>query len=233
MFSIIIMCTFAEVMNLKKNIFAIMVAAFMPMSMSAQTANTLQKDTKTTISEVVATAKDKAQVSGEAIIKTAMRYIGVPYRIGTSSPKSFDCSGFTSYVYKNHGISLLRASRDQYTQGEKVAKSDLRIGDLVFFTGRSKNGTVGHVGIVTEVDKDKNSFKFVHARTRGVGVDDSKTAYYSSRYVGARRVLPAEETAAQEDAVVTTTKEQTSPKMEYNTYVMGQQSREILSKVKL
>lgn len=203
----------------------------MPMSMGAQTSNTLQKDTKATISDVVAAAKEKANVSGEAIIKTAMQYIGVPYRRGTSSPKSFDCSGFTSYVYKNHGISLSRASRAQYTQGEKVAKSDLRIGDLVFFTGRSNNGVVGHVGIVTEVDKEKNSFKFVHARSHGVGVDDSKQAYYSARYVGARRVLSSEEQSSQSEANVEKKEQPASKKMEYNTYIMGGQ--EVLNKIKL
>lgn len=216
-------------MNLKKNIIAILFVAAMPLSVSAQTTNTLQKDTKATIGDVVASAKEKATVSGEAIIKTAMQYIGVPYRHGTSSPKSFDCSGFTSYVYKNHGISLSRASRAQYTQGEKVAKSDLRIGDLVFFTGRSNNGVVGHVGIVTEVDKEKNSFKFVHARSRGVGVDDSKMAYYSARYVGARRVLSDAEQNAKEE---TSVKEE-APQMQYNTYVMGAQSQEVLNKIKL
>lgn len=218
-------------MNLKKNIIAIMVAVAMPMGVTAQTANTLQKDTKATISDVVASAKEKAQVSGEAIIKTAMQYIGVPYRRGTSSPKSFDCSGFTSYVYKNHGISLSRASRSQYTEGKKVAKGDLRIGDLVFFTGRSNNGVVGHVGIVTEVDKEKNSFKFVHARSHGVGVDDSKMAYYNSRYVGARRVLSDTEQKAMEEGAAT--KEQVSPQMQYNTYIMGTQSQEVISKIKL
>lgn len=219
-------------MKMKKILFATLVSVVMPLGMSAQTTNTLQKDTKATISEVVAAAKEKANVSGEAIIKTAMQYIGVPYRHGTSSPKSFDCSGFTSYVYKNHGISLSRASRTQYTQGEKVAKSDLRIGDLVFFTGRSINGVVGHVGIVTEVDKEKNSFKFVHARSRGVGVDDSKMAYYNARYVGARRVLSADEQTALEEGAAVETKDE-APKMKYNTYIMGDQSQEVLSKVKL
>lgn len=216
-------------MSLKKNLIAILVVVAMPLSVGAQTIDALQKDTKATISDVVATAKEKANVSGEAIIKTAMRYIGVPYRVGASSPKSFDCSGFTSYVYKNHGISLLRASRDQYTQGEKVAKSDLRIGDLVFFTGRSGKGGVGHVGIVTEVNKEKNTFKFVHARSHGVGVDDSKQAYYQSRYVGARRVLPAEDLAEEETVV----EKEKSSNMEYNTYIMGQKSQEVLSKIKL
>lgn len=144
-----------------------------------------------TSNEAIANADD---VSGETIVKTAMQYIGVPYRHGTSSPKSFDCSGFTSYVFKQYDINLSRSSRTQYTQGQVIKnKSDLRAGDLVFFQGRSGKGGVGHVGIVAEVHKDK-SFTFVHASTsKGITTEQSTTAYYSQRYVGARRILTGEE----------------------------------------
>lgn len=134
--------------------------------------------------------ENSGNVSGETIVKTAMQYIGVPYRHGTSSPKSFDCSGFTSYVYRQFDITLSRCSSAQYAQGRIIRdKSQLRAGDLVFFQGRSGRGGVGHVGIVIETNPSDKSFKFVHARSRGVGIDDSKMAYYSSRYVGARRIL--------------------------------------------
>ncbi|MCQ2196636.1 MAG: C40 family peptidase [Bacteroidaceae bacterium] len=130
-------------------------------------------------------------VSGETIVKTAMQYIGVPYRHGTSSPKSFDCSGFTSFVYRQFDINLSRDSRAQYTQGQIIKnKSDLRAGDLVFFQGSSGRGGVGHVGIVTEVNPSDMTFKFVHASSKkGVTTEQSTTAYYNQRYVGARRVL--------------------------------------------
>ncbi len=130
-------------------------------------------------------------VSGETIVKTAMQYIGVPYRHGTSSPKSFDCSGFTSFVYRQFDINLSRDSRAQYTQGQIIkSKSDLRAGDLVFFQGSSGRGGVGHVGIVTEVNPSDMTFKFVHASSKkGVTTEQSTTAYYNQRYVGARRVL--------------------------------------------
>lgn len=130
-------------------------------------------------------------VSGEIIVKTAMQYLGVPYRSGKSSPKGFDCSGFTSYVYKQFSIALNRDSRSQYTQGTPIKKiADLRAGDLVFWKGSSKKGGIGHVGIVTEVSKTTGSFKFVHAATHGgIRVSDSREAYYLKRYVGARRIL--------------------------------------------
>ncbi len=137
-------------------------------------------------------------VSGEVIVKTAMQYLGVPYRSGNSSPKGFDCSGFTSYVYKQFSIALNRDSRSQYTQGTPIKQvADLRAGDLVFWRGSNKKGGIGHVGIVTEVSKTTGSFKFVHAATHGgIRVSDSREAYYVSRYVGARRILSDGEAAS-------------------------------------
>lgn len=125
----------------------------------------------------------------EELIASAKRYIGVPYRRGQSSPNGFDCSGFTSYVYKKLGIQLTRTSRSQYTEGRPVADvTQLRKGDLVFFGAR--RASVGHVGIVTDVNPDSRSFKFIHASTsQGIRVSSSNEAYYSRRYVGARRIL--------------------------------------------
>lgn len=127
---------------------------------------------------------------GEGIIQDALAYMGTRYRSGGSSPAGFDCSGFTSFIFKKNNVSLLRDSRSQYTQGTAIRNiSDLRAGDLVFFGGRSARG-IGHVGIVTSVSEDGRSFKFVHSSSsQGVTVTSSTDAYYSRRYVGARRVL--------------------------------------------
>lgn len=140
-------------------------------------------------------ASDDADVSGEIIVKTAMQYLGVPYRSGKSSPKGFDCSGFTSYVYKQFSITLNRDSRSQFNQGTPIKQiADLRAGDLVFWKGSNRKGGIGHVGIVTEVSKTTGSFKFVHAATHGgIRVSDSREAYYLSRYVGARRIISEED----------------------------------------
>ncbi len=127
---------------------------------------------------------------GEAIVRTALQYLGARYRRGHSGPKTFDCSGFTSYVFRSENILLTRSSRSQYTEGMPVASiSDLQKGDLVFFGGSASTRRVGHVGIVTEVDPTANKFKFVHAARTGVKVDDSNSAYYSRCYLGARRIL--------------------------------------------
>jgi len=133
-------------------------------------------------------------VSGEAVVKAAMKYIGRPYRHGMAGPNVFDCSGFTSFIYKQFDISLSRDSRTQYRQGVSVGRKDLRVGDLVFFTSPRSGRSVGHVGIVSKVESDGN-FYFVHAARRGV-IEDSYRAssYYYNRYLGARRVISDKDT---------------------------------------
>lgn len=124
------------------------------------------------------------------LLSEANSHLGKRYRSGAKGPKAFDCSGFSSYVFRQFGYSLGASSRDQYTQGESIEKENLRKGDLVFFTGRnSKSSRVGHVGIVISVDKEKGTFKFIHASTsQGIKID-SNDGYYSRRYIGARRVI--------------------------------------------
>jgi len=126
----------------------------------------------------------------QEILDYAFRFRGVPYRSGSSSPRGFDCSGFTSYVFKRFGVNLTRSSRGQYGEGVRVKRDDLQPGDLVFFNGRARGRGVGHVGIVTQVNDNDNSFKFIHAAcSKGITVSHSNEAYYRQRYVGARRVI--------------------------------------------
>lgn len=127
---------------------------------------------------------------GETVVQTALQYLGARYRSGMSGPSAFDCSGFTSYIYKKANVSILRSSRSQFTQGTPIARiSELRKGDLVFFGGRGNSRSVGHVGIVTEVDPSGENFSFVHAASGGVKVSDLSEPYYSRRYIGARRIV--------------------------------------------
>ena len=132
---------------------------------------------------------DSLSIKCSEVIETAMKYLGHRYCRGAAGPKVFDCSGFTSFIFKNFDISLSRDSRAQYTQGVSVERDDLRVGDLVFFTSPRSSRAVGHVGIVSKVEEDGN-FHFVHAARRGVVVDDFSTAtFYKGRYIGARRVI--------------------------------------------
>ena len=85
----------------------------------------------------------------ERIVRTARKYIGLPYRWGGDSvEEGFDCSGLTMTVYRLNGLNLPRSSRQQYRTGTPVPRSRLQPGDLVFFA-TSGRGTVSHVGIYT------------------------------------------------------------------------------------
>lgn len=144
-----------------------------------ETANTSTTNTKHS-------SVDKKRA---AVIATAKKYIGCSYKAATAGPKTFDCSGFTHFVYKQYGVELSRSSSAQYSQGVAVRKSNLKTGDLVFFKGsNAKNPKVGHVGIVVNADS-KGSFSFIHAALTGVRIDNIESDYYKTRYLGARRVL--------------------------------------------
>ncbi len=135
--------------------------------------------------------EEQAGITGDSIVETAFRYLGTRYRMGYQGPSAFDCSGFTSFVFAKGDITLTRTSRSQFNEGIAVDSiCNLRKGDLVFFGGRSATKSVGHVGIVTEVDSANNHFYFIHASCKkGVTVTNSSEPYYSLRYLGARRVL--------------------------------------------
>jgi len=126
----------------------------------------------------------------EDLLAYSKRYLGKPYRYAGKGPNAFDCSGFTSFVFKNFGYRLNSSSAGQDRQVPTVArKEELRAGDLVFFEGSRRNGRVGHVGIVTEI-APSGRFKFIHASTTsGVIVSSSSEPYYSARYLRGGRVL--------------------------------------------
>ena len=119
------------------------------------------------------------------IVKSAKRYIGVPYQWGgESSDTGFDCSGLTMVVYQLNGLDLPRSSRQQWKAGRPVRRGQLAKGDLVFFA--TKGGRrVSHVGIYTGGDK------FLHAPRRGrkITISSLSNTYYKTRYLGARSYL--------------------------------------------
>lgn len=127
----------------------------------------------------------------DQLLDYAKTFIGVPYRLGASGPELFDCSGFTSYVFREFGYNLPHNSVMQFRDSQPVESfSDLRKGDLVFFGARNNIRSIGHVGIVVDVDLDHGMFRFIHASTsNGVEIQRSTQPYFMMRYMGAGRVL--------------------------------------------
>ena len=124
--------------------------------------------------------------SASALISYAKKFLGKPYVWGAQGPNSFDCSGFTYYVFKNSAnITLPRTSKDQSTYGTTISKKNLKVGDLVFFdTSGSNSGNVSHVGIYI------GSNQFIHASSsKGKVVISDFNNYYTNAFVKAKRVL--------------------------------------------
>lgn len=121
---------------------------------------------------------------GSQILAEAQKYLGCPYAAGGASPSGFDCSGFVYYVLKQVGLSPYRTPDGQYQQGTAVAKSQLKTGDIVFFSSNSGR-SITHVGIYT------GNGQFIHApNSRSVvSYSDLTTGYWSDTYYGARRIV--------------------------------------------
>ena len=124
-----------------------------------------------------------ANYIGRRIVNTAHQYLGVPYVFGGNSPRTgLDCSAYVKLVYSQVGIELPRTADAQYTRGTPVSVTDLIPGDAVFFQTYAPGAS--HVGIYIG---DGN---FIHASSsRGVTVSSLSAAYYSSHYLGARRMI--------------------------------------------
>ena len=119
---------------------------------------------------------------GRRIISSAMQYIGVPYVFGGTSPYGFDCSGYVQYIFAQAGISLPRTADVQYEVGTPISTAELMPGDAVFFTTYTYGAS--HVGIYIG---DGN---FIHASSsRGVTISSLSSSYYSTHYIGARRMI--------------------------------------------
>lgn len=133
---------------------------------------------------VSAAGESITETTVEEIINDAHSFIGYPYSYGSAGPNAFDCSGLTSYIFKQQGVYLPRSSYDQGQYGTYVEKSNLIPGDLVFFSNRSDR-RINHVGVYI------GNNEFIHAATSGRGVvKDSLTEnYYINHYVTGRRVL--------------------------------------------
>lgn len=125
------------------------------------------------------------------MIAYAKKFMGTRYVRGGKSPKGFDCSGFTGYVFRQFGYNLNASSAAQATQGVQIKREEAEPGDLLFFTGRnSRSGRVGHVGIVIDNDAVTGEITFIHASvSSGISIDRVSAPYYAKRFLSVRRVL--------------------------------------------
>jgi cell wall-associated NlpC family hydrolase len=131
---------------------------------------------------------DEATRVLEAVVQTATRAMGTPYKWGGGGEGGFDCSGLIQYAYGEHGIPLPRRSVDQAKSGHPVERvvGALRPGDILTFSTRE--GPVTHVGLYVGGDQ------FIHSASNGVQLsrlsnDDPYGRWWWERWVGARRVL--------------------------------------------
>lgn len=127
-------------------------------------------------------SRDASSARVRRVVQTALRYTGVPYVFGGTTPNGFDCSGYTQFVFARSGIYLPRTADDQYMMGYSVSRSSLQPGDLVFFTTYTEGAS--HVGIYL------GNGEFISATSsQGVRVDSLYSNYWGARYIGAKRVL--------------------------------------------
>lgn len=151
-------------------------------TVSIETENTQTTNTATNTT----TASNSSVSKGQQVADYAKTFLGCKYVYGGASPtKGFDCSGLTMYVYKKFGINLSHSATAQSKVGTKVEKSDLQVGDLVFFSDYKTYTGIGHCGIYI------GNNQFVHASTEKTGVITSSltSGSYVKRYVTATRLF--------------------------------------------
>ena len=136
--------------------------------------------------ELLSDKKTEETSKGQEIVEYAKQYLGCPYVYGGSGDKSFDCSGFTMYVYKKFGYTLSHSAIAQSKVGTYVAKEDLQAGDLVFFLDYETMDGIGHCGIYI------GNGEFIHASSGSgycVKISNLLTGSYNTRYATARRLI--------------------------------------------
>ena len=135
--------------------------------------------------QVVANSNKSSNPTRSTLMSRANLQRGTPYRYGTSGGGTFDCSGFTSAMYRKVGIRLPRTAAEQFGVGQRIGKTSLTKGDLVFFRNTAGRRGVSHVGIYS------GNGMFIHASSRGhaVRIDTLSSGYYASHFAGGRRLL--------------------------------------------
>jgi cell wall-associated NlpC family hydrolase len=112
----------------------------------------------------------------EGIASHARKFVGTPYVYAGTTPKGFDCSGFTSYVLNDYKINIPRSSRGQAEIGKKIELAKVRPGDLIFFSKNGK-GSISHVALV--INNTRAGIQVAHSTSsRGVIIENVSTSKY-------------------------------------------------------
>jgi cell wall-associated NlpC family hydrolase len=133
----------------------------------------------------------RGEIDGQSIVSTAKHYIGVPYVLGGTTPRAFDCSGFVRYVFAQHGIALPRTAHEQAALGEAPSPGDtLQAGDLLFFYGgQGARHVVMYVGGDTIIHASSTGH---HVRLDVLTRTGSRRTWFNERLIAVRRLLPME-----------------------------------------
>ena len=127
-----------------------------------------------------------------AVLEEAKKYIGIRYSSGGTTPRGFDCSGYTQYVFAQVGVSILRHERAQMEHSIIIPKEEMQCGDLVIFSNTGDNGGfASHIGIYV------GNNQVIHASSsKGITISDLDSYYYAKHYQCSRRILLAQEAPA-------------------------------------
>ena len=141
--------------------------------------------------QAAAMTEIRGTVQGTDVVRSARKYLGVPYRLGGTTPRAFDCSGFVKWVFAEHGIAMPRTAREQAGVGDAPRfDEELQPGDLLFFYGPQG---AQHIGIYAGNDS------IIHASSSGrrvkvdrLGGRGARRTWFGRRLIAVRRVLPME-----------------------------------------
>jgi cell wall-associated NlpC family hydrolase len=148
------------------------------------------------VGKTVGAAGQSVGSQASDLVANAMGYLGVPYRRGGTGIQGFDCSGFVQAMYENTlGLVLPHNAKAQAAATEKIDKTELQPGDLVFFNTLRR--AFSHVGIYI------GDGKFIHSPRSGgqVRIEDMRDSYWVKRFNGARRVNTDMAKAVSEDSL--------------------------------
>lgn len=135
------------------------------------------------------TPKEKELTKADKIIAVAKKSLGLPYKVGGTTKKGYDCSGLVMTSFRKEGVSLPRASYQMAETGKEIKTKDVKPGDLIFFkTNKTKPNKISHVGLVTS--NENGIISFIHSSSKkGVIISSLEEDYYKKAFSKAKRVL--------------------------------------------